>query len=239
MTLHFVTFLQVLAQITTLPDSTGTAATAPEAAGLNLFDLLMKGGVVMIPLLILSLASVYMFIERYLYIRKASYLEPNFLTNIKEKLRDEDIRGALDLCRYSPFPIARLIEKGLSRLGSPIRDVETAIENTARVEIYRMEKNLSLLAAVAAIAPMFGFLGTVVGMIRAFYNISIANDISIGIIASGIYEKMVTSAAGLIVGVMAHMFFTYLNTMIDRNVNKMEVTAIDFMDILHKPIPVR
>ena len=193
----------------------------------------------MIPLLILSLLSVYLFLERYLYIRKASYMEPNFLNNIKDRLREENVRGALELCHRSTFPIARLIEKGLSRLGSPIRDVENAIENTARIEIYQMEKNLSILAAIAAIAPMFGFLGTVVGMIRAFYNISLADNISIGIIASGIYQKMVTSAAGLIVGVMAHILFTYLNTMIDRNVNKMEVTAIDFMDILHKPIPVR
>lgn len=216
-----------------------TAATPAAAPDLKLFDLLMKGGFVMIPILILSLTSLYIFFERYLYIRKASYMEPNFLNNIKDKLQNDNIQGALDLCRYSKSPIAKLIEKGLSRVGSPIRDVENAIENTARVEIYQMEKNLSILAAVAAIAPMFGFLGTVVGMIRAFYNISLANDISIGIIASGIYEKMVTSAAGLLVGVMAHILFTYLNTMIDRNVNKMEVTAIDFIDILHKPVAVR
>ena len=238
MTLAYL-LLQITQEATTAAADTTAAAGAAPAQELKLFDLLTKGGVVMIPLLFLSLLSIYMFVERYLYIRKASYMEPNFLNNIKDKLREENIRGALELCQRSTFPIARLIEKGLSRIGSPIRDVESAIENTARVEIYQMEKNLSILAAIAAIAPMFGFLGTVLGMIRAFYNISLADNISIGIIASGIYEKMVTSAAGLIVGVMAHILFTYLNTLIDRSVNKMEVTAIDFMDILHKPIPVR
>ncbi|MBC7922563.1 MAG: MotA/TolQ/ExbB proton channel family protein [Ferruginibacter sp.] len=236
MTLAYL-LLQVIQDAPSAIDSTAAANGAADE--LNVFNLLLKGGFVMIPLLILSLLSVYLFIERYLYIRKASYMEPNFLNNIKDRLREENVRGALELCHRSTFPIARLIEKGLSRLGSPIRDVENAIENTARIEIYQMEKNLSILAAIAAIAPMFGFLGTVVGMIRAFYNISLADNISIGIIASGIYEKMVTSAAGLIIGVTAHILFTYLNTMIDRNVNKMEVTAIDFMDILHKPIPVR
>ncbi|MES2730599.1 MAG: MotA/TolQ/ExbB proton channel family protein [Bacteroidota bacterium] len=237
MTLAYL-LLQITQDAAAVVDSTAvaTAASTAPPQELKLFDLLLKGGFVMIPLLILSLVSVYLFVERYLYIKKASYMEPNFLNNIKDKLRNENVKGAVELCHDSKFPIARLIEKGLSRLGSPIRDVESAIENTARVEIYQMEKNLNILAAVAAIAPMFGFLGTVAGMIRAFYNISLADNISIGIIASGIYEKMVTSATGLIVGVIAHMLFTYLTTMIDRNVNRMEVTAIDFMDILHKPI---
>jgi biopolymer transport protein ExbB len=238
MTLAYL-LLQITQDVAATADSTTATMTNQATQELKLFDLLMKGGVVMIPLLLLSIISLTLFLERYRYIQKASYMEPNFLNNIKDRLRDEDIRGALEVCHRSTFPIARLIEKGLSRIGSPMRDVENAIENTARVEIYKMEKNLSILAAIAAIAPMFGFLGTVVGMIRAFYNISLADNISIGIIASGIYEKMVTSAAGLIIGVMAHIFFTYLMTMIDRNVNKMEVTAIDFMDILHKPVPVR
>jgi biopolymer transport protein ExbB len=121
-------------------------------------------------------------------------------------------------------------------LGSPIRDIESSIENTARVEVYKMEKNVNLLAAIAALAPMFGFLGTVIGMIRAFYDISLADNISIGVISSGIYVKMITSAAGLIVGVVAYIFYTYLNTRIERVVNKMEVTAIEFMDILYKPV---
>ncbi len=232
--------LNILLQVVTL-DSTavsnaGTAATTKE---LSLLDLLMKGGWIMVPIGILLFIAIYLFIERYLYIKAASRLDGDFLNKIRDKLRDEDIRGALDVCQYSKYPIARMVEKGLSRIGSPIRDVESAIENTARVEISQLEKNLSFLAAIAAIAPMFGFLGTVIGMIKAFFDISISDNISIGVISSGIYTKMVTSAAGLIVGVLAHMLHTYLNNMIDRNVHKMEVTAIEFMDILYKPIPVK
>ncbi len=199
-------------------------------------DLIMKGGFIMIPIGILFVVSVFLFFERYLYIKKTSKLDSNFLYTIREMLYSNNVAGALNFAKASNFPIARLLEKGINRLGSPIRDIENAIENTAKVEIYNMEKNLSLLSAIAAIAPMFGFLGTVTGMIRSFHDISIANDINIGIISSGIYEKMITSACGLIVGIIAHVFYTILMTMIDRNVNKMEVTAIDFMDILYKPV---
>lgn len=229
----------ILLQITQTGGSqTGAATSTPAAAaeGLSVFDLLMKGGVVMIPIFILSFTAIFLFIERFLYIRSAGKLDANFLAQIREKLYSGDVKGAMSYCSQSKYPIARLLEKGLTRLGSPVADIERAIENTARVEIYKMEKNLSILGAIAAIAPMFGFLGTVMGMIKAFYNISLADNISIGIIASGIYEKMVTSAAGLIVGVLAHMLFTYLTGMIDRVTHKMEVTAIDFLDILHKPV---
>jgi len=221
-----------------VPDSLAQRVEGQGAAqeGLSAFDLLVKGGLVMIPILILSLLAIYLFVERYLYIKQASKLDDNFLSTIKEKLYAGDVKAASDFCHISKYPVARLIEKGLSRLGSPIRDVESAIENTARVEIYKMEKNVPILAAVATIAPMFGFLGTVVGMIQAFYNISIQDNISIGVISSGIYTKMVTSASGLIVGVIAYIFYTYLNTMIDRVAHKMEVVAIEFLDILHKPV---
>jgi biopolymer transport protein ExbB len=216
-------------------DSTKIATT--QADGLSLTDLLLKGGPIMIPILILSVFAVFLFIERYLYIRKSGASDPNFLGNVRERLLQGNVRAAIDFCSTSTFPIARLIEKGLNRMGSPIRDIEVAIENTGKVEIYKMEKNLALLAGIAAIAPMMGFLGTVMGMIKTFYDVSQAGGtINIDVIAGGIYQKMVTSAAGLIVGMLAHAFHTYLNTMIDRVINKMEVTAIDFMDILYKPV---
>lgn len=189
----------------------------------------------MIPIAVLFAVSVFMFIERYLYISKAAKLDSNFLFTIKEMLYSGNVQGAINYCKTSRFPIAKLLEKGLTRIGSPIRDIENAIENTARVEIYNMEKNLGILNAIARIAPMFGFLGTVTGMIRTFHNISIANKIDISTIAGGIYEKMVTSATGLIVGIIAYFLYTILTAMIDRGVNKMEMTAIDFLDILHKP----
>lgn len=189
----------------------------------------------MIPLLLLSLFSVYLFVERWLYIKQASKLDERFLQDIKDKLSKGNVKEAIAQCEREKTPIAKMLEKGLIRLGSPIRDIESAIENMANVQISNMEKNLGLLGAIAAIAPMIGFLGTVTGMIKAFYNISQANNISIGIIASGIYEKMVTSATGLIVGVIAHIFFTLLNNMIDRSINKMEGAAMDFVDTLYKP----
>jgi biopolymer transport protein ExbB len=212
------------------------AVTSPEEQGLSVFGLLIKGGPIMIPILLLSVVSLYLFVERLLFISKASRIDLNLVNNVKDMLIREDIKGALTYCDRIASPFSKLVHKGLSRLGSPMRDIESAIENTARIEVYKMEKNVNLLAAIAALAPMFGFLGTVVGMIRAFYDISMSDNISIGIIASGIYVKMITSASGLIVGVIAYIFYTYLNTKIERTVNRMEVTAIEFLDILYKPV---
>jgi biopolymer transport protein ExbB len=201
----------------------------------SVIDLLGKGGYVMYPIGFLFAAAVFLFIERYLYIRKTAKLDENFLHTINDMLQAGNVQGAINFCKATSYPIAKLLEKGLSRLGSPIRDIEAAIENKAKVEIYNMEKNLGILSAIARIAPMFGFLGTVTGMIRTFHNISISNKIDISTIAGGIYEKMVTSASGLIVGIIAYVLYTLLTTMIDRTINKMEITAIDFLDILHKP----
>lgn len=230
----FTMFFQTA--LTTQADS--AAATVADAAStaISPLDLIMKGGFIMLPIGFLFVLALYIFFERYLYIKRTSKLDNNFLFTIREMLFNGNVSGALAFAKASNFPIARLLEKGINRLGSPIRDIENAIENTAKVEIYNMEKNLGILSAIAAIAPMFGFLGTVTGMIRSFHDISLANDINIGIISSGIYEKMITSATGLIVGIIAHVFYTILMAMIDRNVNKMEVTAIDFMDILYKPV---
>ncbi len=223
--------------LTTAVDSTAVnLANSAASQAISPLDLIMKGGFIMIPIAVLFILALYIFFERYLYIKRTSKLDNNFLFTIREMLFNGNVQGALAFSKASQFPIARLLEKGINRLGSPIRDIENAIENTAKVEIYNMEKNLGILSAIAAIAPMFGFLGTVTGMIRSFHDISLANDINIGIISSGIYEKMITSATGLIVGIIAHVFYTILMAMIDRNVNKMEVTAIDFMDILYKPV---
>ena len=189
----------------------------------------------MYPILFLFTAALFLFIERYLYIRKTSRIDENFLHNINELLLAGNIQGAITYCKNSKFPIANLLERGLGRLGSPIREIEGAIENKAKLEIYNMEKNLGILSSIARIAPMFGFLGTVTGMIRTFHNISTSNKIEISTIASGIYEKMVTSASGLIVGIIAYVMYTLLTTMIDRSINKMEIVAIDFIDLLHKP----
>ena len=221
--------------ITTDTVASTITTTTKSGEDLNMLSLLEKGGWVMIPIFVLLAVAIYLFVERYLYIRKASKMDNTFLFSIREMLVGGNVQGEINYCKNSQYPIARMLERGLNRLGSPIRDIENAIENTARVEIYNMEKNLGFLSAIAKIAPMFGFLGTVSGMIRTFHNIASANKIDISTIASGIYEKMVTSATGLMVGIIAYFFYTILTTMIDRAVNKMEITAIDFLDILHKP----
>ena len=208
---------------------------AAQVEEFTVLSLLEKGGYVMYPILFLFTAALFLFIERYLYIRKTSRIDENFLYNINELLLAGNIQGAVTYCKNSKFPIANLLERGLGRLGSPIRDIEDAIENKAKLEIYNMEKNLGILSSIARIAPMFGFLGTVTGMIRTFHNISTSNKIEISTIASGIYEKMVTSASGLIVGIIAYVMYTLLTTMIDRSINKMEIVAMDFIDLLHKP----
>ena len=201
----------------------------------TVLSLLEKGGYVMYPILFLFSVALFLFIERYLYIRKTTKIDENFLHNINELLVAGNIQGSVAYCKNSKFPIANMLERGLGRLGSPIREIESAIENKAKLEIYNMEKNLGLLSSIARIAPMFGFLGTVTGMIRTFHNISTSNKIEISTIASGIYEKMVTSASGLIVGIIAYVMYTLLTTMIDRSINKMEIVAMDFIDLLHKP----
>jgi biopolymer transport protein ExbB len=219
-----------------LLDSTQAAATtaAPQSS-ISFLDLIMKGGLIMVPIIALSFVAIFLMVERYLTISKASKVDPNFMNNIKTLLLDNKVDAALNLARSTNTPIARLLEKGIKRLGRPVKEIESAVENTGKLEIYKLEKNLSYLGIIAGIAPMFGFVGTISGVIKIFYNISLADNISIGLIAGGLYEKMVTSAAGLVVGIIAHIGFHYLNAMIDRVSFQLESTAVDFIDLLHEP----
>ena len=225
-----MTLLQIVAD---------TAATAKGAVAqqqtLNLFDLIMKGGWVMYPLAVLSVISVYLIVERYITISRASKVDPSFMSNIKHMLLEGKTDAALSLCRSVNTPIARLLEKGIKRLGKPVKEIESAVENTGKLEIYKLEKNLSYLGIIAGIAPMFGFVGTISGVIKIFYNISLADNISIGLIAGGLYEKMITSASGLVVGIIAHIGFHYHNTMIDRVSFQLESTTVEFIDLIQEP----
>ena len=211
-----------------------TAAAAPEQH-MSLLELIKNGGWIMVPLGILSVLAIYFIIERYLTIRQAAKVDPNFMNNIRMMLLDGKMDAALNLCRGNNSPIARLLEKGIKRLGRPIKEIESAVENTGRLEIYKLEKNMAYLGIIAAIAPMLGFVGTIAGVIKIFYNISLADNISIGLIAGGLYEKMITSASGLVVGIIAHIGFHYLNAMIDRVSYRVEVTAVDFIDLIQEP----
>ncbi len=203
-----------------------------QQAGLNLFELIIKGGVIMIPIGFLSLMSIYFIIERWVFINQAFKIESNFMANLNDLLGKGDIKAAKAYCQRLNTPISRVIEKGVNRIGKPIKDIESAMESVAGIESDRLEKNLGFLGLTAGIAPMLGFIGTISGIIKIFYNISVSDNISIGIIAGGLYEKMITSGAGLIVGVLAYAGYHILNTRIDRFNHKLQETAIEFIDIL-------
>jgi biopolymer transport protein ExbB len=222
----------ILLQITV--DSTATVTTAEQS--ISIFDLAVKGGVIMIPLAIMWVIALYVFVERLITINKAGKISDSFLTNVKELVLKGDLNGARLVCSQNDSPVAHIIGKGVQRIGKPIENIEKSMENVGKIEIYKMEKNLVILTIIAGIAPMFGFLGTIAGMIQTFFNISITSDITLGTIAGGIYVKMITSAAGLIIGIMAFIGYSYLNAQIDKVLNKMEVASAEFIDTLHAPV---
>lgn len=225
--------LQVVLDSATAATTATTAETTTQS--LNLFQLIQSGGWVMIPILLLSGLAIYFMVERYLVISRAGKVDPSFMNNIRTLLLDNKVEAALSLCRSTNTPIARLLEKGIKRLGRPVKEIESAVENTAKLEIYKLEKHLSYIGVIAGIAPMLGFVGTISGVIKIFYNISLADNISIGLIAGGLYEKMITSASGLIIGIIAYIGFNLLNSMIDRVAFQLESTAVEFIDLLHEP----
>lgn len=212
----------------------GVITTAP-AQEIHLLDMLMKGGVLMIPLGVLSLIAIYVFVERAITISKAGKIPDNFMAMVRDQITSGNMQSARSLTKNTPGPIARMIEKGIQRIGKPIESIEKSMENVGKLEVYRMEKNLVILSIIAGIAPMFGFLGTIAGMIQTFFNISITSDITLGTIAGGIYVKMITSATGLIIGIVAFIGYSYLNAQIDKVVNKMEASSSEFIDILQEP----
>jgi biopolymer transport protein ExbB len=213
-----------------------TAAAEPQTE--SVFELLAHstfGLIIMVCLLIMSVVAVAIFFSRYMTIQKASQIDEGFMNNIRAHVQNGNIGAARALCQSTDSPVARMVEKGLMRIGKPLDDIEHAIENVGRLEIYKLEKNANVLAIIAGIAPMFGFLGTIAGMITTFKDLSTASNLSISAISGGIYIKMYTSAAGLIVGIFAYVAYSYLNSMIDRIVNRMENSTFDFIDLLQEP----
>ena len=214
-----------------MPVSAGT--TAAPVAELNMWDLSLKGGVIMIPLLILSILAIYIFIERAVVIRKAAREDRTFMDRIKDYIHEGDVDAALNLCKKTDTPYARLIEKGITRLGRPMNDVLVAIENVGNLEVAKLEKGFPWLATAAAGAPMLGFLGTVTGMVRAFYNTASAGtSADITTLSGGIYEALVTTVAGLVVGIIALFAYNYLVARVDGVVNQLEAKT---MDLLNEP----
>ncbi|MBQ8500226.1 MAG: MotA/TolQ/ExbB proton channel family protein [Bacteroidales bacterium] len=203
---------------------------------LSLIELASKGGWLMIILLILSIIAIYIFGNKYWLIRKAGKIDKNFMNDIHDLIHDGKIKSAIELCQQYDSPIARLVEKGIERIGRPLQDIQTAVENMGNVEVARLEKNLPMLATIAGGAPMIGFLGTVTGMIEAFFRMSTAgNNIDITLLSGGIYEAMVTTVGGLFVGIIAYFGYNFLTSQISNLVFKMENTTIEFIDMLHEP----
>ncbi|UOQ51627.1 MotA/TolQ/ExbB proton channel family protein [Hymenobacter cellulosivorans] len=229
--------LQVTTAATVAADTAAAAANqAADAAAatgdLSLIDLILKGGWIMVPLFLLSFVSIYIIIERYLTIRRAAVNPDSFMAGIRGLMVKGDLQGAKMLCAQNPSPLARMVEKGIRRIGLPLKDIESSVENVGKIEIARLEKNISILGIIAGIAPMLGFVGTIIGVIKIFYAISTTGDFGIAQISGGLYTKMVTSAAGLIVGIIAHVGYHWLSIMVERLIFRMENSAIEFMDIL-------
>jgi biopolymer transport protein ExbB len=211
-------------------------ATPPVEQSISLWDLAVKGGPILIPIGILSVMAVYIFFERYFTIQRYSKWDVNFMNMIRDHVHNGNIDAAKSLCRHTKGPVARMIEKGLMRLGKPIQEIERAIENVGKLELYTMEKNLGIMSTIAGLAPMFGFLGTIFGVIKIFYEINLQNSLEIGTISGGLYVKMIASAAGLLVGIIAYAGYQFLIHKIDRVVNRMEMNAVEFMDLLEEPV---
>ncbi len=211
-------------------------AAAPTEAKMNLLELLKSGGIVMYPLAILSLLAVFFLIERFLYIKQAGKTDAKFTDSMRDFLRNGNIDAAKTYCKNTDSPQARIVGKGLNRLGKPIEEIESSMENQGKVEAYKLERNLNILGIIAGIAPMFGFIGTILGVIKIFYNISLANNISIGLIAGGLYEKMITSATGLTIGIFAFLAYHWLNIMVNKAIQRIEVSSIDFIEMVQDEI---
>lgn len=215
---------------------TGAVESVEPDQAISFWSLILAGGPLMIPLALCSIIAVYIFVERLRTINRANVSSDAFMGKIKELVVKGDINGAKILCSQHDTPIARMIEKGVARIGSPLKNIEASIENVGKIEVFRLEKNLSVLATIAGAAPMIGFLGTVIGMVGAF--IAIAQEegsVSPKLLADGIYTAMVTTVAGLVVGIVAYLGYNYLVTRVSKVVHKMEYSSIEFIDLLQEP----
>lgn len=209
----------------------------PVQSSLSALELAIKGGWIMAVLALLFIIAIYLFFERFMAIKNASKEDVNFMNRIKDYIHEGKIESAASLCQSTNNPISRMIEKGISRLGRPLNDITTTIENVGNLEIAQLEKGLPTLATISGGAPMIGFLGTVIGMIQAFYDMSQAgNNIDVSLLSGGIYTAMVTTVGGLIVGILAYFAYNYLVARVEKVVHKMEARTTEFMDLLNEPV---
>ena len=233
-----MTLLFSLLAQTNMVEPVQAAALDAQAAvpPLNLWSLSLKGGFIMIPIVLLSLVTIYIFVERLLVLRDAARQDNTFMQRIKDYIHAGDVESALNLCKKNPTPVARLIEKGITRLGRPMNDVLVAIENVGNIEVAKLERRFTWIATTAGGAPMLGFFGTVTGMVSAFYSMAAAGEAAdITTLSSGIYEALVTTVAGLVVGIIALFAYNYLVSRVNTVVNQLEASTMEFMDLLNEP----
>lgn len=202
---------------------------------LSFFELLKMGGWIMIPLAIMLLLAVYVFAERTIAIRNAARIDSNFMNIIRDHIVSGNVGAARSFAKNTNNPVARIIDKGIQRIGKPIDSIEKSMDNVGTLEMYKLEKNLGLLSVVSKAAPIFGFVGTLVGLMQLFSGINNSNEFEVGTIAGGIYTKLITSITGLVIGLGAYLAYSYLNTQIDKTANKMEAASSDFLDVLQEP----
>ncbi len=235
MTMGTNTLLLQINQVSdTLADTSGVT---PHEKTISIWELIASGGwYIMIPLGLLSIATIYIFLERLMAINQANKQERDFLNKLRDHIKEGKIEAAKEVCYHNDNPIARMLLKGIKRIGKPMKDISSSIENIAKLEVYKLEKNLSTLATIAGVAPMIGFLGTVIGMINTFHQMKISGEgVQIDQLSGGIMQAMVTTVTGLIIGIIAYIAYNALVTRVDKLVHKMENSSIEFMDILDQP----
>ena len=227
--------INLLQVVDTVSKTAASQADINKDGSISLGELLTMGGWIMIPLLVLFLVTVFVFFERFIAIRRASRIEGNFMNIVRDHIVNGNVNAARSFAKNTANPVARIIDKGIQRIGKPIDNIEKSMENVGKLELYNMERNLSVLSLIAGIAPMFGFLGTIVGMFQLFYRLAATGDFTIQTMANGIYTKMITSATGLIIGLLAYIAHNFLSTQVDKTANKMEASSAEFIDILQEP----
>lgn len=225
-------FLQI---VDTLTGGTQAGQAAAHTGPSGFGDLILSGGWIMIPLGIMLLMTVYFFAERLIAIRHASRIDTNFMNIIRDHIVSGNIVAARSFAKNTNNPVARIIDKGIQRIGKPIDSIEKSMDNVGQLEMYKLEKNLSVLSFISKAGPIFGFVGTLIGLMQLFDNIHRADEVQIGVISQGIYTKLITSITGLVIGLLAYMAYSYLNTQIDKTANKMEAASSDFLDVLQEP----
>lgn len=229
-------FMQIITLGQQVTDSTAIKAVQQTSKVMHLWDIVQSGGTLMIPLGLLFALAIFFFFERYIAIRKAGKIDDNFMRIVRDHIVNGNIAAARSMSRNTDNPVARIIDKGIQRLGKPIDAIERSMENIARLEMYNLEKNLSVLSVISRAAPIFGFVGTLAGLMQLFFDINTTGEFVLNTIAGGLYVKLVTSISGLLVGLVSFLGYSFLHTQIDKTANKMEVAAADFIDILQEPI---